>query len=56
MGMVYVAYVFVTFWVSRHDEPVHADVARHEVPMEEGIGETSGADHKAWPGRGMGQG
>lgn len=39
MGAVYVAYVVVTFYVSRHEEPVHADVALHEVPQEEGIGE-----------------
>lgn len=39
MGLVYVTYVFTTFWVSRHDEPVHADVAHHEVPLEEGVGE-----------------
>jgi hypothetical protein len=39
MACMYVAYVCVTFWVSRHDEPVHADAALHEVPQQEGVGE-----------------
>lgn len=39
MMLVYIAYVCATFYVSRHDEPVHADVMRHEVPQEEGVGE-----------------
>eukprot|EP00879_Flechtneria_rotunda_P007347 GHRR01007708.1.p1 GENE.GHRR01007708.1~~GHRR01007708.1.p1 ORF type:complete len:657 (+),score=194.76 GHRR01007708.1:252-2222(+) len=34
---VYATYVFVTFWVSRNDEPVHADLTLHEVPQEEGV-------------------
>lgn len=39
MACMYAAYVAATFWVSRHDEPVRADAALHEVPQEEGVGE-----------------
>jgi hypothetical protein len=40
MALMYVAYVCVTFWVSRHDDPLQADVALHEVPQDEGVGES----------------
>jgi hypothetical protein len=39
MVLLYATYVCLTFYISRHDEPVHADVARHEVPQQEGVGE-----------------
>lgn len=39
MAVMYVFYVCITFWAGRGDEPVHADVARHEIPLEEGVGE-----------------
>jgi hypothetical protein len=40
MALMYVAYVCVTFWVSRHDDPLQADAALHEVPQDEGVGES----------------
>lgn len=37
---LYVVYVCVTFYTSRADEPLHADLALHEFPPEDGgIGE-----------------
>lgn len=37
---LYVLYVFATFYTSRSDEPLHADVALHEFPPQDGgIGE-----------------
>jgi hypothetical protein len=39
MGL-YVLYVCATFYTSRADEPLHADLALHEFPPEDGgIGE-----------------
>lgn len=35
LGM-YVVYVCVTFYTSRTDEPLHADLALHEFPPEDG--------------------
>lgn len=50
MGLLYALYVCLTFYISRHDEPVHADVARHEVPQQEGVGEAGGswAQGRVW--------
>jgi hypothetical protein len=39
MALMYVSYVCVTFWVSRHDKPVYADAVLHEVPQDVGVGE-----------------
>lgn len=37
---LYALYVCVTFYTSRADEPLHADVALHEFPPKDGgIGE-----------------
>lgn len=37
---LYVLYVAATFYTSRADEPLHADLALHEFPPEDGgIGE-----------------
>lgn len=37
---LYVLYVCATFYTSRADEPLHADLALHEFPPEDGgIGE-----------------
>jgi Ca2+/Na+ antiporter len=33
--LMYVAYVLVTFYVCRGDEPVHADHHHHELPLED---------------------
>jgi hypothetical protein len=33
--LLYVAYVLVTFYVCRGDEPVHADHHHHELPLED---------------------
>lgn len=38
--LLYVCYVFVTFLVSKGDEPVHADRSQREVPPEEDSGES----------------
>lgn len=40
---LYVVYVCATFYTSRADEPLHADLALHEFPPEDGgIGEGAG--------------
>ncbi len=40
MLFLYVLYVAATFYTSRADEPLHADLALHEFPPEDGgIGE-----------------
>ena len=46
MLSLYVLYVAATFYTSRADEPLHADLALHEFPPEDGgIGEPSPQPH-----------
>jgi hypothetical protein len=46
MLSLYVLYVAATFYTSRADEPLHADLALHEFPPEDGgIGEPAPQPH-----------
>jgi hypothetical protein len=38
MLLLYAGYVAATFYISRHDEPLYADLALHELPQEFGVG------------------
>lgn len=44
LALSYVAYVAVTAWLARADEPVHVDLARHEVAPGEMIADASETD------------